>query len=56
LLQEEKSKLRAAIYAINQRKNLSESDENLVRVLQAKLKAIIQVEQQAAADAQAGNI
>jgi hypothetical protein len=46
LLQEEKSKLRAAIYTLSQRKNLSEADENLLRVLQAKLKAIIQVENQ----------
>jgi len=40
LLQEEKNKLRAAILMLNQRKNRSPADDNLLEVLQAKLKAL----------------
>jgi len=39
-LKEEKTKLRQSIYAMRQRKNLSASDQQLLQVLQQKLKAL----------------
>jgi len=40
LLNEEKTKLRQAIYSLNQRKQLSNADAKLLEVLQQKLKAL----------------
>ena len=40
LLNEEINKLRAAIYTLRQRKELSEADANLLQLLQAKLKTL----------------
>lgn len=40
LLNEEKTKLRQAIYTMKQRKQLSAGDERLLAVLQQKLKAL----------------
>lgn len=40
LLNEEINKLRAAIYTLRQRKELSEADNNLMQLLQAKLKTL----------------
>ena len=40
LLNEEKTKLRQAIYSLNQRKQLSSADQTLLEVLQHKLRAL----------------
>jgi hypothetical protein len=43
LLNEEKTKLRQAIFALRNRKELSDSDQGLLDVLQQKLKAINEI-------------
>lgn len=39
-LEDEKGKLRAAIYSLKQKKELTPTDENLLEVLQGKLKGL----------------
>ena len=43
-LEDEKGKLRAAIYSLKQKKELSPTDENLLEVLQGKLKGLNNLE------------